>query len=123
MRWPNVTLFKTSCLLWLSGISNELDYIVVTPNLGALLHLVQIIHDLRTGPLLRADEFADDLASAIDHEGFREPRRAIQSVGLLPGVADGEQIDVVVADELFVRVVVVVLANGKNGYLVAELLL
>src|ERR1019366_4051083 len=82
-----------------------------------------IIHDLRAGPLLRADELADDLASAIDHKGFRKPGRAIQAVRLLPGVANGKQIDVVVADELFVGVVVVVLANGKNGYLVAKLLL
>src|ERR1022692_39179 len=87
------------------------------------LHLLQIIHDLRAGPLLRADELADDLARAIDHEGFRKPRRAIQSVGFLPSVPDREQVDVVVAYELFVRVVVVVLADVDDGHLVAKLLL
>src|ERR1035437_6028027 len=87
------------------------------------LHLLQIIHDLRAGPLLSTDELANDLAIAIDHEGFGKLERAIKPVRLLPAVADGEQIDVVVADELFVRAIVVVLADGENGHLVAKLLL
>ena len=84
--------------------------------------LLQIVHNVRAGPIRRADEFAHNLAVAVDHERLRKLEGAVEFV-VVPGVADGEQINVVVLDELLVGVVVVVLADGEDDNLVAELLL
>lgn len=45
------------------------------------LQLVQVVHDLGTGPIGGADEFAADYTIFVDDVGFGEFERSIKRVG------------------------------------------
>src|SRR5215469_136519 len=85
--------------------------------------LVEVIHDFAVGPVDGAHELAKDFAVAVNDVGFRELEGAIEGVGGLFRIAHGEQVDVVVADELPVGVVVGVQADCENRGPVPHLLL
>ena len=87
------------------------------------LHLCEVAHDVGIGPVLRADEFAAQDALAVDDVGFGNLDGAVERVDALVGVADGDEIDVVLDEELVIDVGVLVHADGddfKVGHLLMQ---
>ncbi len=78
------------------------------------LQISQIIHDFGAGPVLRADELAPDFALAVDDVGFGRACGAKGEVALLRLIVDGEEVDVVVGEELVVGVDVVIEVHAEN---------
>ena len=76
--------------------------------------IFQIIHDFRTGPILRPDEFAADPALAIDDVCFRWASCAEGEIALLRFVMNGEQVDAIVDEILPVCASVVVEVDAQN---------
>ena len=79
--------------------------------------------DFRVIPVGGADELAADHAVLVDDVGFGKLEGAVEHIGRVLGITHGEQVDVVVANELLVGAVVGVLADGENRHLVAQILL
>ena len=80
--------------------------------------------NLGVRPVGGTDEFAADDAIAIDGVGLRPHFSMEESSGRLFGIADGDQIDVPIADEAGVGVGIVVDADRQNdqiGVVVMEL--
>lgn len=76
----------------------------------------QIIANLSAGPVLGADKFAADHALTVNDVRFRPHLGVIEGGGFLRGVADGDQVDVVTAEEVSVSAGVLVDADGQHGY-------
>lgn len=74
----------------------------------------QIIHDFGTGPVLWADEFAADFALAVDDVGFRGTGRAEGQIALLQLVVDGEEVDVIVGEELVIGGRIIIEVHTEN---------
>src|SRR6266851_4800973 len=75
------------------------------------LHLLEITHDLRAGPDLRADELATHDALPVDHVGLRNLRRSIESIYLHVLVPHSEEIDMVLHQEPPVHIRVLIDAD------------
>jgi len=87
------------------------------------LHLGEVVHDVRVGPVLRADELTAEGALAVDDVGFGNLDGAVEGVDALVGVADGDEVDVVFDEELVVDVGILVHADGDDfevGHLLVE---
>jgi hypothetical protein len=77
--------------------------------------VVEVVDDLGAGPVLRVYEFAADDAVAVDYVGLRDLGGAVQRVDAGGGVADGEEIDVVLGEEALIDVGIFVHADGDDG--------
>lgn len=87
------------------------------------LHAGEVVHDDRVGPVLRADELAAKDALAVDDVGLGNLDGAVEGVDALVGVADGDEVDVVLGEELVVNVGVLVHADRDDfeaGHLLVE---
>lgn len=82
-----------------------------------LLQLGKVVEDFRACPLGRTDELAPDDTVAIDHKAFRHAHTAEAKVGTLRTVADAEQVQIVLLQELLVGGIVVVDGNGQYLHL------
>jgi hypothetical protein len=79
------------------------------------LEFAEVVEDLGAGPVLGGDELAAEDAARVDDVGFWDLDGAVEVGDTGGGVAQGEQIDVVVEEELPVDGRVFVLADGENG--------
>ena len=79
------------------------------------LELAEVVEDLGTGPVLGRDELAAEDAARVDDVGFGNLDGAVEVGDAGGGVAQGEQVHVVVEEELPVDGRVFVLADGENG--------
>ena len=77
--------------------------------------MVEVVDDLGAGPVLGAYEFAADDALAVDDVGLGDLGGAVHGVDAGGGVADGEEIDLVLDEEALVDVGVFVLRDGDDG--------
>jgi hypothetical protein len=88
-----------------------------------MLHLCEVGHEGGIGPVLGADELAAQDALSVDDVGFGDLDGAVEGVDALVFVADGDEIDVVVDEELAVDVGVLIHADGDDfeaGHLFVE---
>jgi len=83
----------------------------------ARLEVLEVVLDLGAGPVLGTDEFAAEVSVAVDDVGFGDLGGAVKGVDALFGVADGEEVDVVLGKEAAVDVVVLVDADTDDGEL------
>ncbi len=74
-----------------------------------------VVQDLGIGPVLRADELAADFTLPVDDVGLGRTGGAEGQVALLRFIMDGEQVDMIVAEELVIGVDVVVEIDGKHN--------
>ena len=56
-------------------------------------NLLQVIHDLRAGPVLRPNELAQDFAGAVDQISLRRARGLIKIFQFAIPIMDGEESD------------------------------
>ena len=80
-----------------------------------MLELVEVVDDFGAGPVLGGDEFSAEGAFAVDDVGFGDLDGAVESVDLLGGIAEGDEIDMVLGEEVLVCGVVLVHADGDDG--------
>lgn len=80
------------------------------------LQLAEKIGNFGLGPVDGADELAAHYAVAVDNVGFGELERAIQVAALLAGVANRQQIHVVVFEEAVVGRLIDIDADSDYGY-------
>ena len=83
----------------------------------------QKIHNIRRRPVRSADELPPDLAIFVDDVGLGKLVGPIQGIRLVGGVTHGEQVDVVVADELFVSALIDIRADRQDDHLIPKYLL
>ncbi len=76
---------------------------------------MQVVHDLRAGPVLRADKLAPNDALAVDDVGFRRPRGAKGEIAALGGIECCAEDDVVVGQVLPVGGRILVKAYGQHN--------
>ena len=81
------------------------------------LEATKVLKDFRTGPVLRADEFAPDNAMLVDDIGFRPLVRAVEVGGAVLRVVDAEQADFVLDQVVLVGLPVLVHADGQHLHL------
>jgi len=84
------------------------------PRFARNLKILEIVHDFGVGPVLRADELAADFALGVDDVGLGRAGGAEGEVAPLRFVVDGEQVDVVVDQELAIRRGIVVEIDAEN---------
>lgn len=77
--------------------------------------MVEVAEDFGAGPVLGGDEFSAEDALAIDDVGLGDLGGAVEGVDAGGGVADGEEVDVVLVEEALVGVGVFVHADGDDG--------
>jgi hypothetical protein len=89
------------------------DFIRRAEGLGA--EAVEVGDDGGGGPVLVADEFAAEDALLVDDVGLGDLDGAVEGIDALVGVADGEEVDVVLLEEGAVGGGVIVDADGDDG--------
>src|SRR6185437_12734049 len=80
------------------------------------LQFTQEVHDLRLIPVHRANELAPQNASPVNDVGLGKLESAVKRITLLVRVADGQEIHLVILEELPVSVTVHVHANAHHLY-------
>ena len=92
--------------------------------MGVGLETVQVTPDFGVGPIGSADKFPPDDSIAIDQVAFR-PHLCVKETGSsFTRIADGDQIDVAIADETGVLIGILIDADRQNseiGIVVVEL--
>ncbi len=86
------------------------------------LEFAEVVDDLGAGPVLGGDEFSAEDALAVDDVGLGDLDGSVEMIDALGGVADGEEVDVILLEEVLVDVGVLVHADGDDGNLGKDLL-
>lgn len=84
---------------------------------------LEIADDLGAGPILGGDKFAAEDAVFVDDVAFGDLAGSVEGLDAGGGVADGEEIDVVLLEEALVLVGIFILTDGDDddlGKLVLE---
>jgi len=78
------------------------------------LERLEVAEDLGIVPILRADEVAADIALAVDDEGLRPAGDGVLFGDGLLGIADGDEIEVMLQEEALVGRIALVDADGED---------
>ncbi len=68
----------------------------------------EVVGDFGAGPILCSDELAPDDAVTVDDVGFRDHLGTVERVDATIRVADGEEIDVVLSEEVLIDIGILV---------------
>ena len=86
---------------------------------GLSLESSQVVQDLRLAPVNRPDKLTAQNALAIDDVGLGKSEGPVKVVTLLVGIADGQQVYVVVLEKFLVSALVDVDADSQHFYSLA----
>ena len=81
-------------------LCHGIDFTRATPALR--VELLNVFEEAGAGEILRADQLAADEAALVDDVGFREFEAAVELVGRLVFIEDGEQGEVLLGDVMLV---------------------
>lgn len=81
------------------------------------LEFGEVIGDLGAGPVLGSDELAAEDAVSVDDVGFGDLDGAVEGIDAAIGIADGDEVYVMLDEESVVDLVVLVGGDGDDGEL------